>query len=210
MVRLILLLLIICTPCYGIEVLENLEEKSTPVLNEILREVHEQTLENKADISTNATNISSVANIIQVVNTQTGASSTGSTTMPDDNSIPQKTEGDEYMTLAITPTSASNYLLIEVVGLFNSTAGTQVCCALFQDSTSNALAAVQENIDNTLSGPVTINFNHYMQAGTTSETTFKVRAGAPDAGTTTFNGTGGSRIFGGVCASSITITEISS
>ena len=38
--------------------------------------------------------------------------------------------------------------------------------------------------------------------------TFKVRAGANAAGTTTFNGTGGARRMGGVAASSITITEI--
>jgi hypothetical protein len=47
-----------------------------------------------------------------------------------------------------------------------------------------------------------------MDAGTTSETTFKVRAGGEEAGTTTFNGVGGARKYGGVLASSITITEI--
>jgi hypothetical protein len=48
---------------------------------------------------------------------------------------------------------------------------------------------------------------HYMTAGTTSATTFKVRGGV-NAGTLTFNGEVGARLFGGVCASSITVTEI--
>jgi U3 small nucleolar RNA-associated protein 20 len=50
-------------------------------------------------------------------------------------------------------------------------------------------------------------FSHYMTAGTTSSTTFRVRAGAAGAATTTFNGTAGARKFGGVASSSITITE---
>ena len=56
------------------------------------------------------------ARLVQVVNTQTGAVATGTTVMPIDDTIPQNTEGDQYMTLAITPTHASNKLLIEVSG----------------------------------------------------------------------------------------------
>ena len=44
--------------------------------------------------------------------------------------------------------------------------------------------------------------------GTTSATTFKIRAGGNGAGTWTFNGQSGARRYGGVEASSITITEI--
>jgi hypothetical protein len=47
-----------------------------------------------------------------------------------------------------------------------------------------------------------------MAAGTTSATTFRVRAGMGGAGTLTVNGQGGVRRFGGVAASSITIREI--
>ena len=52
--------------------------------------------------------------VVQVVHVQDGASATGTTTHPIDDTIPQNTEGDEYLTLAITPTNASNKLLIEV------------------------------------------------------------------------------------------------
>jgi hypothetical protein len=78
---------------------------------------------------------------------------------------------------------------------------------LFQDSTASALAAASV-YDPGSDQPETIAFTHYMTAGTTSETTFKIRIGLHTSGTYTFNGANSNRIFGGVCASSITISEI--
>jgi hypothetical protein len=147
-----------------------------------------------------------VGNILQVVNFRTGASATGTTTIPADDTIPQNTEGNEYMTLAITPSSASNLLFITVVGVFASSVQNNIAMALFQDSTANALATVWEfrGINN----QATIALQHYMTAGTTSSTTFKIRAGGSAAGTTTFNGSGATRYYGGTMASTITIWEI--
>lgn len=143
--------------------------------------------------------------ILQVVNTITGAVATGTTTIPVDDTIPQNTEGDEYMTLAVTPANTNNKLIIDVVVNGQSSAsGENWVAALYQDSTANALAAVYR----ASSGVGVATFRHYMTAGTASETTFKVRAGPNSAGTFTFNGDGGARIFGGVQPSSITITEI--
>ena len=133
---------------------------------------------------------------------------TGTTILPDDDTIPQITEGDEFMTLAITPTSATNKLKIEVVMALSQSANSFVTTALFQDSTASALAAMYEN-PGAASLSMSMSFTHFMTAGTTSETTFRVRAGMDRTGTTTFNGNIGSRIFGGAMASSITITEIS-
>lgn len=147
--------------------------------------------------------------IIQVVNTQTGAVATGTTIIPSDNTIPQNTEGDQYMSLAITPTLATNKLKIDIVMiLLSSVETTRVTMALFQDTTANALAAAPLPHPYTTIHPVTGSFTHYMTAGTTSETTFKARAGPAIAATLTFNGVAGIRIYGGVSASSITITEI--
>ena len=146
---------------------------------------------------------------IQTVKTQTGAVATGTTVMPVDDTIPQNTEGDEYMTLAITPKATTNILIIDISCSFTSNTGsTQVSGALFQDTTVNALAAnaclyqaAASDINNTFF------LRHTMAAGTTSATTFKFRAGPAGAATITMNGTGGARLFGGVMASSITITE---
>lgn len=146
---------------------------------------------------------------VQVVNTQTGAVATGTTQIPFDDSIPQKTEGDEYMTLAITPTSATNELIIEVTWSGAHTgAGAIIGIALFQDSITNALATGLHTEAVGGSQMRTITFKHKMTAGTTNQITFKVRTGGHIGGTTTFNGQLSGRIYGGVMASSITITEI--
>lgn len=145
---------------------------------------------------------------VQVVNTIVSSVATGTTTTPDDDSIPQNTEGDEYMTLSITPTSATNKLKIDIVTNFALSAATNACVALFQDSTANALAASRVAQAAIAGRGCVDSFTYYMTAGTTSATTFKVRIGPDSAATTTFNGVGGARRYGGVMASSITITEI--
>lgn len=145
--------------------------------------------------------------IVQVVNTQTGAVSTGTTDWNFDDSIPQSSEGDQFMSLAITPTSATNKLKISVVAYLSIAGGTQIGCALFQDSTADALCA--GGYESATAGDLKcVTFTHYMTSGTTSATTFKFRAGVPGSETLTFNGTSGSRLFGGVISSSITIEEI--
>ena len=159
----------------------------------------------------NATGGALTGMALQVLNTQTGAVNTGSVVIPDVDSIPQNDEGDEYMTLAITPASATNNLKIDVVIHLSNTAsgGADMVAALFQDSTANALACGWIQPDGTSNDtPKIIAFTHFMAAGTTSATTFKVRAGCDAVGTTTFNGVSSGRLYGGVLASSITITEI--
>ena len=146
--------------------------------------------------------------VIQVVNTQSGAVATGTTATPDDDTIPQITEGTEFMTRTITPGSASNKLKITVVVYANCTGGTVVgIVALHQDAVANALAAMRRDFAGSNAGqPIT--FVHYMAAGTTSEITFRVRIGDPAGGTVTFNGNAAARSLGGVMASSITVEEI--
>lgn len=146
--------------------------------------------------------------IAQIVNTETGVTATGTTQIPADNTIPQNTEGDQYMSLSITPTNASSTLIIEVVGLF-ATSGTSntFTVALFQDSGADAIAGMcQANY--AADATMNFSFRHKMTAGTTFAMTFKVRAGYAAAGTTRFNGSGAIGSLGGVAASSITITEV--
>lgn len=146
--------------------------------------------------------------LAQMVYVTDGAAATGTTLIPYDDTIPQNTEGDEYMTLAITPTSATNILIIDVRAFVGSSGSTnRMTTAIFQDSTVGALAAGAIIADNTATAH-RIGVRHVMIAGTTSSTTFKVRIGGAGAGTTTFNGSGGTRDLGGVLGSGIVITEI--
>jgi hypothetical protein len=145
--------------------------------------------------------------VVQIVHTQTGAVATGTTVMPLDDTIPQITEGNEFFSPpTITPTSATNKLLIEVLAfLSHSVAGTMTG-ALFRDSVADALAVMAQYQDS--NGGITPLFlRHEMTAGGVSAITFHFRAGGSVAGTATFNGFGGNRKFGGVIASSIRITE---
>ena len=146
--------------------------------------------------------------LVQTVTSSSGAVATGTTTIPLDDTIPQNTEGDQYLSATITPTNAANILEISVqMSVTNSGGVGMMALALFQDSNANALAAtIGANIDSNAQGFRTL--THSMVAGTTSPTTFKVRAGSNNAGTTTFNGSGGSRVFGGVMASRITVREL--
>ena len=146
--------------------------------------------------------------IVQVVNVMDGVRATGSTVMPSDDSIPQNTEGNQFMTLAITPTNSSNKLLIEIItNIGTITANCQGVAALFQDSTASALAAwTQYHGNMQIVSPITGRF--LMTAGTTSATTFKVRAGFSLAATCEFNGYNSVELHNTVGYSSITITEI--
>ena len=147
--------------------------------------------------------------VVQVVHVQDGEVASGTTTCSYDDTIMQNDEGTEFMSLSITPTKATNKLKIDVfINLNHDSSNKIIVAGLFQDSTADALAQMNsaEDLSNS---PLLISFTHFMTAGTTSATTFKVRAGTDAAATVTFNGRDGSnRRGGGKYASSITITEI--
>ena len=147
------------------------------------------------------------ARLVQVVYSGDGAVATGTTVMPADNTIPQNDEGDQFMTCAITPTHASNKLLIEVEWHGASTTANEIWGALFQDSDANAIACSGTQ-DGSNSQIQNLSFNHYMTTGGTSEIVFKLRVGAGASSTITHNGTVGSGRLGGKMQSSITISEI--
>ena len=146
-----------------------------------------------------------LGNTVQVVNVMDGEVATVTNNMAWSDVIPDNTQGAQLMSLAITPTSATNELRIDVVVNFTINNSVTGIIALFQDSKVSALSAVGKKVNDGFENQ--ISFTFFMVAGTTSETTFKVRGGEDSSVTFTFNGSGGSRIFGGVMASSITITE---
>lgn len=144
---------------------------------------------------------------LQTVFVETGAVNTGTTITPFDDTIPQSGEGDQYMSLAITPKSATSKLLIEANWYGACTAARNVVMALFQDATAGALAAVPDNFT-AANAVIGMALRHVMTSGTTSATTFKLRVGYDSGSNTiTFNGASGARLLGGVLASNMKITE---
>lgn len=149
-----------------------------------------------------------VGQLIQTQITTDGAVATGTTVIPEDDTIPQITEGDEYITVSITPTKTTNRLIIDCI--WNGSTGatsSNIIMALFQDAIANALATVwsaKDAITNSRSQAV---LHFEMIAGTTSTITFRIRVGAPTAGTTTFNGVSATRNFGSNMESFLKVKE---
>ena len=131
------------------------------------------------------------------------------TVIPFDDTVPQNDEGTEILTLAITPKSTSNKLIIECLLPMYDGGTTLACmCALFQDSTADALA-VAANVNSQANYFQQLKLVHIMDAGTTSSTTFKIRVG-PDSNTMYLNRrTNGTFLGSTTLHTTLRITEIS-
>lgn len=143
----------------------------------------------------------------QIVNFMTGSVATTTTLIPRDDTIPQNTEGAEFMQLAIEPISSSSILEIDC-GAFLSNSGTSITNigALFKDSVANALVA-GELFPYSSQAAGILRLNYRVISGTTSTATFKFRAGPESASTLTFNGYASARKYGGVANSFLTVKE---
>ena len=147
--------------------------------------------------------------VIQHAYNQTGAVATGTTNFPEDDTIPQITEGDEFLTQAITPKSASSTISIEVHIFYSQSTGTRSGCALFKDSGADALAFTSNYI-HAATSMGNMQLFYAETSGNTNARTYRVRCGLiQNSGTFTLNGQSGARKFGGVAMSTIRIMEIS-
>jgi hypothetical protein len=147
--------------------------------------------------------------VVQVAQTVRSTVGTGTVLIPLDDTIPQNTEGTEFMSQAITPRSAANLLDVDHEGYYASnTADSSLSLALFQDSTADALAASVAARDAASGTRCIGRLRHALRAALTSATTFKVRASTVAAGTITINGSAGAREFGGVIRSYLRAQEI--
>lgn len=133
---------------------------------------------------------------------------TGTTTIPADDTIPQNTEGDEYLTLSVAPVSPCNVVQIRCDTHVASSATGGMSLALFQDTTADAIRSRLITIGAT--GSI---FDLHLDSLpikplTGSSTTWKMRAGLNNAGTTTINGAGGARFHGSAMVTSLVYEEI--
>ncbi len=147
--------------------------------------------------------------LVQQIRTMSATVFTITTVIPHDDTIPQNTEGDEVISITITPKNASNILNFQ----FSAYGGMAVAnsgpaAALFQDTTVDALAASVGSSDAGTVRPALIFLDHTMSAGTTSTTTFKIRCGPLSATTLFINADNtGTRIFGGVSFATLIVSE---
>lgn len=158
----------------------------------------------------NAWRVSNVADgaVKNVVFYETGAVATGSTAIPNDDTIPQANEGNQFMSADFVPTNASDTIAVSTVAVLSNGSDVNGEVLYLSQDAGNAIAVTYMD-GGAATEPNIFTLNHYMKAGSTSLTNFKVIGGG-DAGTTTFNGIGGARRYGGVIASSIRVEEIES
>ncbi len=137
----------------------------------------------------------------------TGAVATGTTVFGFGAGIPTNTLGDQYMAITYTPKSESSTLLIISSIFFTSSVINNINAALFRDSTANAI--VSGTTVNRGAGDIhELLLICSQPSNSVIGTTIKLRAGGASAGTTTFNGTSGSVVYGGTLGSGIIILEI--
>jgi hypothetical protein len=154
-----------------------------------------------------AGNVKISGDVVQVVYSENLVMSTTTTVIPNDDTIPQITEGYEVVTATITPKSAANNIKIETVLNVSPSVSGGIAIAFFQDAIANALAA---GFTACYAGttPLQAVLTKVVNAGSTTARTYRTRVGMVGAGTLTINGAAGARYFGGVMVSSMTVTEI--
>lgn len=152
--------------------------------------------------------------VIQKRRTASGAMTTGATATPNDDTSPGPviTEGNEFMTLAITPRASVNLLHWRHRGIYaNATAATTNVMAFFNTDqhATNAQAVSASVISPGGAGIMTehgIEYRHI--AGVTTATTGRIRCGNAAGTTTTFNGSAGARFHAGLMMSFMEVQEI--
>ena len=146
-----------------------------------------------------------VGTAIQTAYSQIVTSTTTTTTIPLDDTIPQSTEGAEFLTVTITPKKIGNVLRVQAIIFFGLSGNSIGAAALFKNSDASAVAAVAQ-VNNTAVSVMTLNY--YETITSLTAITFKVRCGPTGAVTFRINGGTAARVFGGVTNSSITVQEI--
>lgn len=151
--------------------------------------------------------ITGTGNVSQIVSSETPSVVTCSTVIPNDDTIPQQsTEGDLVLSVAITPESASSTLIIEFTSFGTPSALNATSVALFVDSTENAIAAIRDNSGSTNGSDLSI--RKVVSSASLTARTYKVHVG-PSTGSFHINGgSAGTRLFGGVASTLLTVTEI--
>lgn len=143
----------------------------------------------------------------QTVSFITGAYSSGTGIIPNDDTIPQNTEGTQFMSLDHYPLSAFSKVEITASGhFFNSTASSwRAIGALFKGSDVNSIATA-EGVASVGSWAILLHAKAIINSATTNTTTFSFRAGTESSSTTYFNGNA-ARKYGGSFSSYMTINE---
>lgn len=144
--------------------------------------------------------------LLQLVYATYASNADLSTTIPNDDTVPQSTEGTEIVTASITPTSATSVIEVEFRGFAACSTAANLITALFKDSGAGALCAFASTAGG-VNLPGNCSLLYHETAGSTAARTYKIRVGL-NSGTCRLNGTTSGRLYGGAAAASLVLREI--
>lgn len=146
-----------------------------------------------------------------IIQTQYGAFdsgvATGATPVPNDNTTPTSSEGDQYMNLPTFAAGRGNIVDYEALGHF-ATSNTDTGITMFIRRNGSTVAVARGSRPAT-AGVVSQVRAHFREICTINGNfDVTVRAGTSSAGTTTFNGSAGAGLYNGSLYSWLKVTEI--
>jgi len=131
--------------------------------------------------------------------------------MPQDNTVPQNTDGGTFASLDTTYTVQDAASLLEIDVTFHmvshSSGGNPAQFALFRDSGANAIAAYMSSYAPANGGWFPVHFKAIVAASSAGSTTFTIRWSAGTTGTAYINTITGTGYLGGQTAV-LTVKEI--
>lgn len=145
--------------------------------------------------------------LYQNIYVATGNLITGTNLIPLDDTIPQITEGIEFLSRQFTPSFIDSFIEIDYWLCLSHSVASRLTACLFASNSSDALSSnfsyggAAENV------VVGGKFVYPNGLRSVSTITFSVRGGGSAAGTTSLNGYSGARYYGGVQDSFLSIKE---
>jgi hypothetical protein len=141
---------------------------------------------------------------------------TGTTTIPDDDTIPQGSEGDQlitdsiYVPFDLDAANGSRYCIHEIdcTAFYSNSASVVETLAVFVNNGVGCVAAVQGKAQ-AAATQNTLCLSAARIPGSTLENTYSARIGGASAGTTTLNGVSGAGKMGGMARSVLRVRRIS-
>ena len=143
--------------------------------------------------------------VIQTVSATPYTANAALAVIPNDDTIPQITEGTQILTLDITPSFTSSRIRLVFNGFGGTTASASIIVALFRTGNVNALKTTM--VTCTAGWTVELNIDWVDNPVSTTAQTYSVRAG-PSSGVARLNGSSTQRNMGGSAACTLVAQEI--
>lgn len=145
--------------------------------------------------------------VVRIFTTTSSALHSGTTTTPNDNTIPQSNEGVRFFELPVSFTSAINRVRYEGSILYQNGTGIQATLHLHRPQIVDAFYAISSNI--AAASTFSYAFQYETLTGVVNSTTITLRIGASAGSTGEINAiAAGTAAYNGVAGSIFMVTEV--